>query len=85
VIKSLNVKNLAVSVRRGLWRTHRNNERTLNEAYASSERVVFFFSVNESGHWQVGDRRGWGNVIYSLASVGTCDLFMKHHFSGPLK
>jgi len=34
VIKSLNYKNLAQSVRRGVWRTHRNNERTLNEVGA---------------------------------------------------
>jgi hypothetical protein len=52
VIKSLNYKNLAQSVRRGAWRTHRNNERTLNEAFRTCDRVVLFFSVNESGHWQ---------------------------------
>ncbi|GAB5032322.1 cleavage and polyadenylation specificity factor subunit 4-like protein, partial [Nannochloropsis oceanica] len=40
------------SVRRGVWRTHRNNERTLNEAFRTCDKVVLFFSVNESGHWQ---------------------------------
>ncbi|EWM27410.1 Zinc finger, CCCH-type [Nannochloropsis gaditana] len=52
VIKSLNYKNLAQSVRRGVWRTHRNNERTLNEAFRTCDKVVLFYSVNESGHWQ---------------------------------
>lgn len=52
VIKSLTYENLVVSVRKGLWATHRNHERILNEAYLHNDRVVFFFSVNESGHWQ---------------------------------
>ena len=37
VIKSLTYENLVVSVRKGLWATHRNHERILNEAYIQDQ------------------------------------------------
>ncbi|GBG71620.1 hypothetical protein CBR_g9036 [Chara braunii] len=52
VIKSLNHKNIASSVEKGIWATQAMNEDKLNEAYRSAERVLLIFSVNTSGHFQ---------------------------------
>ncbi|KAH7292579.1 hypothetical protein KP509_29G075600 [Ceratopteris richardii] len=49
---SSNRENLELSVARGLWATHRNNEAKLNEAFDSTENVILIFSVNETGHFQ---------------------------------
>lgn len=53
IVKSSNRENLELSVARGLWATHRNNEAKLNEAFDSCDNVILIFSVNETGHFQV--------------------------------
>jgi hypothetical protein len=53
IVKSSNRENLELSVARGLWATHRNNESKLNEAFDSCDNVILIFSVNETGHFQV--------------------------------
>eukprot|EP00250_Pteridium_aquilinum_P005098 c15242_g1_i1 orf=556-2757(-) len=52
IVKSSNRENLELSVARGLWATHRNNEAKLNEAFDSCDNVILIFSVNETGHFQ---------------------------------
>ncbi|XP_024357877.1 30-kDa cleavage and polyadenylation specificity factor 30 isoform X1 [Physcomitrium patens] len=52
IVKSSNRENLELSVERGLWATHRNNEAKLNDAFDSCEHVIFIFSVNETRHFQ---------------------------------
>ncbi|XP_024536963.1 30-kDa cleavage and polyadenylation specificity factor 30-like [Selaginella moellendorffii] len=52
IVKSSNRENLELSVRRGVWATHRNNEAKLNEALESCEHVILIFSVNETRHFQ---------------------------------
>lgn len=52
IVKSSNKENLELSVERGLWATHRNNEAKLNEAFDSCEHVILVFSVNETRHFQ---------------------------------
>eukprot|EP00250_Pteridium_aquilinum_P001349 c11558_g1_i1 orf=390-2630(-) len=52
VVKSCNRENLDLSVMRGMWATHRNNEAKLNEAFDSCDNVILVFSVNETGHFQ---------------------------------
>lgn len=52
IVKSSNRENLELSVMRGLWATHRNNEAKLNDAFDSCDNVVLVFSVNETGHFQ---------------------------------
>ncbi|KAG6541916.1 hypothetical protein Mapa_016641 [Marchantia paleacea] len=52
IVKSSNRENLELSVERGLWATHRNNESKLNEAYDSCDHVILIFSVNETRHFQ---------------------------------
>lgn len=52
VVKSCNRENLDLSVSRGMWATHRNNEAKLNEAFESCDNVILLFSVNETGHFQ---------------------------------
>lgn len=53
IVKSSNRENLNLSLERGLWATHRNNEAKLNDAYDSCENVILIFSVNETRHFQV--------------------------------
>ncbi|MCO5562154.1 hypothetical protein L7F22_015780 [Adiantum nelumboides] len=52
IVKSSNRENLELSVARGLWATHRNNEAKLNDAFDSCDNVILIFSVNETGHFQ---------------------------------
>ncbi|CAM6088244.1 unnamed protein product [Calypogeia fissa] len=52
IVKSSNRENLELSVERGLWATHRNNESKLNEAYDTCDHVILIFSVNETRHFQ---------------------------------
>jgi cleavage and polyadenylation specificity factor subunit 4 len=52
-VKSNNRENLELSVERGLWATHRNNEAKLNEAFDTCDHVILVFSVNETRHFQV--------------------------------
>lgn len=52
-MKSSNRENLELSVERGLWATHRNNEAKLNEAFDTCDHVILIFSVNETRHFQV--------------------------------
>ncbi|KAI5081733.1 hypothetical protein GOP47_0001476 [Adiantum capillus-veneris] len=52
VVKSCNRENLDLSVTRGMWATHRNNEAKLNDAFDSCDNVILVFSVNETGHFQ---------------------------------
>eukprot|EP00898_Chlorokybus_atmophyticus_P004558 jgi/Chlat1/5102/Chrsp33S05101 len=52
LIKSLNYENLEISVRHGVWATHRNNEGKLLEAFETCDHVILVFSVNESRHFQ---------------------------------
>lgn len=53
IVKSSNRENLELSVERGLWATHRNNEAKLNEAFDTCDHVILVFSVNETRHFQV--------------------------------
>lgn len=52
IVKSSNRENLELSVARGLWATHRNNEAKLNEAFDLCDNVILIFSVNETRHFQ---------------------------------
>ncbi|KAL2620215.1 hypothetical protein R1flu_000420 [Riccia fluitans] len=52
IVKSSNRENLELSVERGLWATHRNNESKLNEAFDTCDHVILIFSVNETRHFQ---------------------------------
>ncbi|KAH7351845.1 hypothetical protein KP509_19G016800 [Ceratopteris richardii] len=52
IIKSLNYHNLEKSVEKGIWATQAMNERILNEAFETAEKVLLIFSVNMSGHFQ---------------------------------
>ncbi|MCO5613486.1 hypothetical protein L7F22_067763 [Adiantum nelumboides] len=52
IVKSSNRENLELSVARGLWATHWNNEAKLNDAFDSCDNVILIFSVNETGHFQ---------------------------------
>ncbi|KAJ7535320.1 hypothetical protein O6H91_12G027700 [Diphasiastrum complanatum] len=52
IVKSNNRENLELSVQRGVWATHRNNEAKLNEAFDTSDNVILVFSVNETRHFQ---------------------------------
>lgn len=53
IVKSSNRENLELSVERGLWATHRNNEAKLNDAFDTCDHVLLVFSVNETRHFQV--------------------------------
>lgn len=52
IVKSSNRENLELSVMRGMWATHRNNEAKLNDAFDSCDNVILVFSVNETRHFQ---------------------------------
>lgn len=52
IVKSCNRENLELSVMRGMWATHRNNEAKLNDAFDSCDNVILVFSVNEARHFQ---------------------------------
>lgn len=52
IVKSSNLENLELSVQRGIWATHRNNEGKLNEAFDSCDNVILVFSVNGTRHFQ---------------------------------
>eukprot|EP01018_Ginkgo_biloba_P033336 Gb_34616 [translate_table: standard] len=52
IVKSSNLENLELSVQRGMWATHRNNEGKLNEAFDSCDNVILVFSVNGTRHFQ---------------------------------
>jgi len=52
IIKSLNHRNIQMSIEKGIWATQVMNEPILEEAFHNSERVVLIFSVNMSGYFQ---------------------------------
>lgn len=52
IIRSYNFENIDMSISHGVWATQSRNDDVLNTAYARSERVVLFFSVNSSAHFQ---------------------------------
>ncbi|KAK3249594.1 hypothetical protein CYMTET_40984 [Cymbomonas tetramitiformis] len=52
LIKSSNWENLEMSVKSGVWATNRVNEAKLNDAFATCDNIMLFFSVNESRHFQ---------------------------------
>lgn len=52
IIKSLNYHNLEKSIQKGIWATQAMNERILNEAFETADKVILVFSVNMSGHFQ---------------------------------
>lgn len=54
ILKSINAENIQRAVAEGIWATQRHNEPKLNEAFRNSENVYLIFSVNASGHFQVG-------------------------------
>lgn len=54
ILKSINSENIQRAVSEGIWATQVHNEVKLNEAFRGSERVILIFSVNASGHFQVG-------------------------------
>ncbi|KAH7287627.1 hypothetical protein KP509_32G067100 [Ceratopteris richardii] len=73
IVKSCSRENLHLSVMRGMWATHRNNEAKLNDAFDSCDNVILVFSVNETGHFQgcarmvskIGVISGGGNWKYA--------------------
>ncbi|MCO5594507.1 hypothetical protein L7F22_048539 [Adiantum nelumboides] len=77
VVKSCNRENLDLSVTRGMWATHRNNEAKLNEAFDSCDNVILVFSVNETSHFQgcarmmsrIGVISGGGSWKYADGNV----------------
>lgn len=100
IIKSLNYHNIEKSIQRGIWATQAMNERILNEAFETAERVMLIFSVNMSGHFQgyaqmispIGRRRinvwseaNWGGT-FSVEWMRLYDLpFQKTlHLKNPL-
>lgn len=100
IIKSLNYHNIEKSIQRGIWATQAMNERILNEAFETAERVLLIFSVNMSGHFQgyaqmvspIGRRRvnvwseaNWGGT-FSVEWIRLYDLpFQKTlHLKNPL-
>ncbi|MCO5597284.1 hypothetical protein L7F22_051361 [Adiantum nelumboides] len=52
IIKSLNYHNIEKSIQKGIWATQAMNERILNEAFETADKVILIFSVNMSGHFQ---------------------------------
>ncbi|XP_057839017.2 uncharacterized protein LOC131049032 isoform X2 [Cryptomeria japonica] len=52
IIKSLNHRNLEMSIEKGIWATQVMNEPILEEAFHKAERVILIFSVNMSGYFQ---------------------------------
>lgn len=77
VVKSCNRENLDLSVSRGMWATHRNNETKLNDAFDSCDNVILVFSINETGHFQgcarmmsrIGVISGGGSWKYADGNV----------------
>ncbi|KAI5466734.1 YT521-B-like domain-containing protein [Mariannaea sp. PMI_226] len=51
ILKSLTVEDLELSVKTGLWATQSHNEKSLNEAFKSSDNVYLIFSANKSGEY----------------------------------
>ncbi|KAI5059264.1 hypothetical protein GOP47_0025583 [Adiantum capillus-veneris] len=100
IIKSLNYHNIEKSIQKGIWATQAMNERILNEAFETADKVVLIFSVNMSGHFQgyaqmispIGRRKvnvwseaNWGGT-FSVEWIRLHDLpFQKTlHLKNPL-
>eukprot|EP00249_Psilotum_nudum_P018908 c27014_g1_i1 orf=264-2606(+) len=66
IVKSSNRENLELSVERGMWATHRNNEAKLNDAFSSCDNVILIFSVNETRHFQ-----GCARMMSKIGVVGS--------------
>ena len=47
-MKSFSMRDISISLKKGIWATQFRNESKLNAAYKSSGCIVLFFSVNES-------------------------------------
>lgn len=71
VMKALSFDSLQQSVVSGSWSTQRHNQDKLNEAFAQGA-VVFFFSVNMSGHFQ-----GYAFMRSPIGSTTTCQVEWK--------
>uniref|UniRef100_A0A2P2LE43 YTH domain-containing family protein n=1 Tax=Rhizophora mucronata TaxID=61149 RepID=A0A2P2LE43_RHIMU len=52
IIKSLNHRNIQLSIEKGIWATQVMNEPILEEAFHNSGKVILIFSVNMSGFFQ---------------------------------
>jgi len=52
VMKSFSMRDLKISMQKGIWATQSRNESKLNTAFTDHEAVVLFFSVNESRAFQ---------------------------------
>lgn len=51
VLKSLTIQDLELSVRTNIWATQSHNEKTLNNAFKTSDNVFLVFSANKSGEY----------------------------------
>ncbi|KAK6947694.1 YTH domain [Dillenia turbinata] len=61
IMKSLNHRNIQLSIERGIWATQVMNEPILEEAFHNSDKVILIFSVNMSGFFQ-----GYAQMMSSI-------------------
>eukprot|EP00486_Rosalina_sp_Unknown_P013201 CAMPEP_0201592652 /NCGR_PEP_ID=MMETSP0190_2-20130828/190490_1 /ASSEMBLY_ACC=CAM_ASM_000263 /TAXON_ID=37353 /ORGANISM="Rosalina sp." /LENGTH=263 /DNA_ID=CAMNT_0048051521 /DNA_START=19 /DNA_END=807 /DNA_ORIENTATION=+ len=52
ILRSNNEENVRTSMEKGVWATQPQNEPILNEAYEKFDKVILFFSVCRSMHFQ---------------------------------
>ena len=71
VMKALSFESMQQSVVSGSWSTQRHNQDKLNDAFAQGA-VVFFFSVNMSGHFQ-----GYAFMRSVVGPTTTCQVEWK--------
>eukprot|EP00908_Phaeocystis_cordata_P017380 Transcript_28702.p1 GENE.Transcript_28702~~Transcript_28702.p1 ORF type:complete len:225 (+),score=63.25 Transcript_28702:564-1238(+) len=69
VMKSFSMRDVLISLKKGIWATQHRNEQKLNQAYSSCECVVLFFSVNESrafqGYAKMASRTGESAEVWT--------------------
>ncbi|KAH0482786.1 MAG: hypothetical protein KVP17_001978 [Porospora cf. gigantea B] len=101
VIKSMQMRNVFLSVQLGIWASGRNNTAKLEHAYLNSDVVLLLFSGNESGGFQGYARMAsppdaslcsavWGPFSNRLGSTFRVQWIKQCHvefeqFQGPAK
>ncbi|KAI9019819.1 YT521-B-like domain-containing protein [Hyaloraphidium curvatum] len=69
VMRSNNFDNVEISQEKGVWATQKSNSETLSQAFKTCERVVLFFSVNESRHYH-----GYGEMSTDVGGAAGFDV-----------
>lgn len=68
IMKSSNLRNIDISQQKGIWSTIPGNETKLTKALQENE-VILIFSVQGSGHFQVGRILAFKVRILSLSCL----------------